>query len=135
LKHNVLTIGTTATETQFLGESELPSHARPGYVDPDDDKLTSGATPVKRPAINGGAGALYEYSACFMIVGTVIHSPTTSSSSSHSNVSVDEAKVAELVQMGFAGAMARAELIKTNGNVQLAAVNLLSKSIQLPKKS
>lgn len=131
----MLTIGTTETETQFLGESELPSHARPGYQDPEDDKLINDATPMKRPATNDGGVGGYKCSFLFiMFSGTVIHAPTASSSSS-SNVAVDEAKVAQLVQMGFAGALARAELVKTNGNVQLAAVNLLSKSIQLPKKA
>ncbi|XP_070560655.1 protein DDI1 homolog 2-like [Ptychodera flava] len=108
LKRNMLTIGTTGTETTFLSEGDLPPCARlnraPSVTEDEDKQL---AEAMQRSAEEASAGP-------------------------SSVPDIPEEKVNQIVQMGFPRELAIKELRKSNGDVNQAAAAILAKSLQGP---
>jgi DNA damage-inducible protein 1 len=112
LKDNCLRIGEHTT-TRFLHENELPAHAR-----------------LNGEAKSGGTQEQEDRDLAEAMDASANDAP--SSSSKPQNPAKD-AKVQQLMDMGFSEVEAAAELVNCAGDVNQAAVKLLAKKLPAPK--
>ncbi|KAK2157615.1 hypothetical protein LSH36_188g08013 [Paralvinella palmiformis] len=130
LKRNVLVIGTTGQETPFLTEAQLPSHARLNRsmsesMQVDEDKQLAEA--LAKSAEEAGNPK----------TSTSAFSQGASSQSQQQvqNQNVNSASVEKLVSQGFPRSQVIEELQRSNGNIDLALMALIARSISLPESS
>ncbi|KAK7074376.1 cyanamide hydratase [Halocaridina rubra] len=149
LKHNKLMIGTTGTETPFLGESELPDCARLTPLNEEEARRES-----ERAAKESDERALAEALAASakessstnnssepMEEDTSQASPSTPSAtpiplsppsdSITDRDSFTESDVQEIIQIGFKRPQAIEELRRQNGNKTQAIAALFAKSFKM----
>lgn len=129
LRRNVLIIGTTASETPFLAEHELPAHARRRSTEPAAASADAAQLESQAPAPRRADPQL----------STPAADPSTAAARSAPSRTADEpiggassAAVAELVAMGFRPEHAAAALRATQGNVSAAITLLLAASSDDP---
>lgn len=121
LKNNVLIIGTTGTQTQFLAESELPDCARLTGSPEEEQKALEESRKAQeelemREALQQSKG---ETSAS-----------TSSSTAQGASDKFSENDIAELMKNGFSRASVIEELRKFNGNKTQALASLFAKSLK-----
>ncbi|XP_033643718.1 protein DDI1 homolog 2-like [Asterias rubens] len=120
LKNNLLRIGTTGTETAFLGEADVPICARLNRTESmehtaleSEDKQLAEALQRSAQDTAGPSGS------------TVGSNPSQQSS-------FPEATVSELVAMGFQRDDVITELQRHNGDKQTAVASLFAKNFKIP---
>ena len=113
LRNNKLVIGTTGTETTFLGEADVPEHARL-------HQPKGNARQEKMETDDGQQAETPEKSAS--------EASGVSSRSSSTTPSLPEADILKLTSEGFSRQQAIDELTKANGNVDQALAALFAKS-------
>lgn len=132
LQKNILRIGTTGTETQFLAENELPECARLSGPAVDDEakaleeslKMAEQREMQEAMEVSGGGGALQQAG------------PSSSSSSGGIAVVIGpgdlfgEQDVAEIVKLGFTRQQAVEELRQFKGDKKMASAALFAKSLK-----
>lgn len=122
LRRNRLEIGDEKIFTPFLGEADLPEHARlnqpPGSASQDEDMDLAEA--LSRSTQDSGAPRRPGHSA------TSPQATTTSSSQ------FSESVVSRLMQNGFSRNAVLEELRHANGNVDQALASLFAKSFSMP---
>ncbi|CAG5129960.1 unnamed protein product [Candidula unifasciata] len=126
LRKNQLEIGTTGTITPFLGEADLPEHARlnqPGSSGQDDDHDLTEA--LSRSVQETGGNSLPASKP------TASAAPSQTSSSSASQ-QFSEAVVTRLMSNGFPRHAVLEELRRSNGDADQALASLFSKSFTMP---
>lgn len=131
LQRNVLRIGTTGTETNFLPENELPTHSRLTLSDAESEKITADEMKALEAAEIQKAIERSKQE----------HGATSSSSGAGPSSANDresilptdkftETDVAEIVRNGFPRERAIAELRSANGNKTQALAALFAKSLK-----
>lgn len=132
LKNNILRIGTTGTETQFLPEGELPDCAR---LSGSDDDVTSKSRKEQedkdlQTAIKNSQAA----GASTSRTNPGGNHPLTAITNQNQNVSPSdkftEADVSGLVSMGFSREQVIFELRRFNGDKTQATAALFAKSLK-----
>ncbi|XP_038060253.1 protein DDI1 homolog 2-like [Patiria miniata] len=123
LKNYILKIGTTGTETPFLGEAELPACARLNRSESLENTSMESEDKQLAEALNRSAQDAA--------------GPSATSSGTHQEPSQQpapfpESTISELTAMGFQRDEVITELGKHNGNKQLAAAALFAKNLKLP---
>ncbi|KAL5013498.1 hypothetical protein ScPMuIL_007768 [Solemya velum] len=130
LKNNVLTIGTTGTQTRFLTEVELPDHARlnntsskdRALMEQEQKKLAEAQARAQRGNPQPGTS---------QAVGGNSNSNAGASSPGPQQQFPEEV-VRQLMAKGFPRESVVEELRKANGNSEKALVTLLAKSLSIP---
>ncbi|XP_064642904.1 protein DDI1 homolog 2-like [Lineus longissimus] len=124
LKRNVLTIGTTGTETPFLPESDLPEHARLNRTSSvtdmeDNDRMLAEALAKSSEEASAGRAS-----------GSAAgRSGQSSSTGSSATPQYPEADIQKIVSRGFSRQQALAELRHASGDLNKALIALITKSI------
>ncbi|XP_036341350.1 protein DDI1 homolog 2-like isoform X1 [Rhagoletis pomonella] len=126
LQRNVLRIGTTGTETQFLPENELPDCARlTGNSEEELKLLEKSASEAESRDIQQAIEQSKQDAA-----STSKRSQGGTSNSVLSNDSFTESDVADLVRLGYNRDDVIAELRRHNGNKTQATAALIAKSLR-----
>ncbi|XP_078695575.1 protein DDI1 homolog 2-like isoform X1 [Branchiostoma floridae x Branchiostoma belcheri] len=135
LKKNVLLIGSSGTETPFLSEADLPECARlhrqisdSSLTDQEreDRALAEALAKSAEEAGPSGAAATSPKS----VNGQTPANSAASASGNAPKAPFPEEDIAKLVQLGFPRRQAIEELGRTNGNVDMASMALLAKSLK-----
>ena len=116
-KNNKLIIGTTGTETPFLGEADAPENARLNRPESD-------ASQEEMETDDGQQAERTEKSAS--------EASGVPSQPSSTTPSLPEADILTLISQGFSRQQATDELTKANGNVDQALAALLAKAFTFP---
>lgn len=132
LKKNVLTIGTTGTETSFLAEGDLPERARLSGNNKEmfDDReiqraLENSSRDAERQRLQAGGQG------CSTSGNTLM--PSSKPSASETILPTDpftEETVKEIEALGFTRAQVIAELRRLNGDKDQAIAALFAKSLK-----
>lgn len=122
LGKNQLQIGTSGTVTSFLGEADLPEHARLNQPNPstDEDKELAEALSKSAEGSAGPSGA------------SVSSVPRPSPAPQATTPQFPEASIAQLTNQGFSRQQVLEELQSSGGNVDQALASLFSKSFSMP---
>ncbi|KAI8796003.1 protein DDI1 2 isoform X1 [Biomphalaria glabrata] len=123
LKKNQLEIGTTGTITPFLGEADLPEHARlnqPGSSHNQDDDRDLAEALSKSAQESAGSSSS--------------KTPSTRNQPSPSPHQFSEEVVSQLMKNGFSRNAVLEELRRSNGNADQALATLFSKSFNRSEK-
>lgn len=131
LEKNVLRIGTTGTETQFLAEQDLPECARLSTISNEDELLASSANQDEllqqaiKDSISTSAGATPSTSG----------PPTNLNRLDPANCilpsdTFTESEVKELISLGFTREQVISELRRFNGDKKQATAALFAKSLR-----
>jgi DNA damage-inducible protein 1 len=120
LKNNVLIIGTTGTQTQFLTESELPDCAR-----------LTGSPEEEQKALEESRKAQEELEMREALEQSKdIGGASSSSTAQSASNNFPESDISELMKNGFTRAAVIEELRKHNGNKTQALAALFAKSLK-----
>ncbi|BET00171.1 inducible protein [Nesidiocoris tenuis] len=111
LKNNVLRIGTTGTETRFLGEAEIPECARLSLPASSSTSASTSEPPTKKI----GASSSLEMDHALTILP---------------EDKFTETEVKEIVAFGFSREQAISELRRFNGDKKSATAALFAKSLK-----
>ncbi|XP_078614934.1 protein DDI1 homolog 2-like isoform X2 [Branchiostoma floridae x Branchiostoma japonicum] len=136
LKKNILLIGSSNTETPFLSEADLPECARlnrqvsdSSLTDQEREDRALAEALAKSAEEAGPSGAAG--SSANSVNGTASSGTSTPAASGTApKAPFPEEDIAKLVQLGFPRRQAIEELGRTNGNVDMASMALLAKSLK-----
>jgi DNA damage-inducible protein 1 len=110
LQRNVLVIKSADVETPFLPESELPHFARlNSYESMEEDRITE-------------------------TIKTSVQTSQPSTSQSASNNNQPEENIRQLMNLGYSRAESVDALTACGGDVSMAKIRLITKSLQVPGK-
>lgn len=122
LGKNQLQIGSSGTVTSFLGEADLPEHARLNQPNPSTGEDKELAEALSRSAQDsaGPSGA------------SASSAPRPSPAPQATTPQFPEASIAQLTGQGFSRQQVLEELQRSSGNVDQALASLFSKSFSMP---
>ncbi|CAH1239552.1 DDI2 [Branchiostoma lanceolatum] len=135
LRKNVLLIGSCDTETPFLSEADLPECARlnrqisdSSLTDQEREDRALAEALAKSAEEAGPSGAAA--SSSNSVNGTTSAATPPAASGTAPKAPFPEEDIAKLVQLGFPRRQAIEELGRTNGNVDMATMALLARSLK-----
>lgn len=134
LQKNILRIGTTGTETEFLAENELPECARLSGPAVDDEArvLEESLKMAEQKAVQEAMDQSEQQSASSSGAGA--SSSASTSGDAGMTVAVGdkfgEQDVADIVKLGFTRKQAFEELRQFNGDKKMASAALFAKSLK-----
>ncbi|XP_005106322.1 protein DDI1 homolog 2 [Aplysia californica] len=127
LGKNQLQIGTTGTVTPFLGEADLPEHARLNSV-----ASAGGGSKEDRDLAEALSRSAQDTAAPQASGSSAGPSSSSGASSSSGQSQFPEAVLSQLMSHGFSRQAVVDELKRSNGNVDQALASLFSKSFSMP---